>query len=528
MSLGLDMEEVRRRIRRSGGGSAGSTQSSNSGRTSRGGTFGTSQSSNSSLLDYINRQTGRGSGVMLPEGGRGWGDVFGDGLRNIFGNSTPVMDQGGRDALMERLQGFAGSNAAGGIGNLMNRLRDMFKPAGPHHTGIPRPESDPNYRNRQDDSMDSIMQMIQAAMSGANSMGQYTPSGNFSTGLDAAEMAAKQFDPQYQLLDQLRDQATERYTDAGNETQQMYNALADSIRSSAQEHRGTYDTTRQNLDVAFNNANESVNQSAADSQEHMAGIMRRLGLGAAAPDVLNNIEAERSRAINNLAGNNQAVTQANEQLGQNMQDYQENIASSSGIAGANRRASIMEALGGVLSGYDNRQLDLRGQQAEAENRYGMQISEMEAAAQQAEMNAFYEAQQTNATNLMDQLKMMVDQARWDKEFASSERMNEHRIYNDRAQRDLDLMREQRMSNPVMEALQGPDFSNNPLGALTNEALSLFGSPQKATAAIDVILQAVQGSPTTDIRHLMANLKVPEGENITAYQTLLHMYNRLMK
>lgn len=222
---------------------------------------------------------------------------------------------------------------------------------------------------------------------------------------DAAEMAQKQFDPQYDLLGQLRTQATDRYNTAATDTQAMYDALAADIRKNAAATGERYGVAEQNLDAAFGGAAENIQSRASESNQEIAALMKQLGLQEAAPDAFANIEQERSRAINTAENLGGVYKGTNEALSQSMQDYQQNTANTTGIAGANASADIIQALGNILSGYDNKELELRGQQAAAENEYLMALQQMMGEQQSAYQGS-----------VQDMMEMLMGQNRWEQEF----------------------------------------------------------------------------------------------------------------
>src|SRR5690606_14741650 len=124
--------------------------------------------------------------------------------------------------------------------------------------------------------------------------------------------------------------------------QQLYQALANQVRGEGVARtQSQYKDSGAELEDIHNTATGSVQGAAQESNADMAAIMQRLGIGEAAPDALEHVEQERSRAINSLAGRYQANASANTGFGQNMVDYQQNTANTSDMAGANAKADTL-------------------------------------------------------------------------------------------------------------------------------------------------------------------------------------------
>lgn len=297
---------------------------------------------------------------------------------------------------------------------------------------------------------------------------------------DPAEMAQRQFAPQYDLLRQLRTQATTRHNKAAADTQAMYEALANDIRQNAAQTAERYGVAEQNLDAAFGGAAENIQSRASESNREMADLMRSLGIQEAAPDVFANIEEERSRAINSTEGLGAVYKGTNEALSQSMQDYQQNTANTTGIAGANAKADIIAALGDVLAGYDNRELDLRGQQAQAENEYMLALQEMAQGAQSAYQSS-----------VQDMLQTLLDQERWGSEFGLQQQEALWDRENQQAQRELDYAK---WASEVEAATSSG--AANVKDTINAIAAQMAPTPEIASSLVQGFMDAVtMGRPT---------------------------------
>ena len=240
-------------------------------------------------------------------------------------------------------------------------------------------------------SFDEIMGQIQASMAG--------------DAPDASAMAQSQFAPQFDLLSQLRSQTTGRMNQQAEDAQAMYDALASSIDADKSQVGKEYDTAAQNIDAAFSDAAASIDATGDKSNADANAIMQRLGITAAAPDVRGAIAEDQQRSANSIAEMQANYAGNNEANRQSALDYITSQANTAGLAGANARADVEAALANALSGYDNQELSLKGQQAAAENQYAMQIAGMQAEQQAAAMDQAWKQYQAS-----------VDQDRWQQEY----------------------------------------------------------------------------------------------------------------
>lgn len=322
-------------------------------------------------------------------------------------------------------------------------------------------------------------------------------------------MARDQFAPQFDLLDSLRGQTTERYNTAGSDTRAMYDALADQIRQEATGTVERYNSSGEQMRDIGQNAISNVQDTASNSNAEMEAIMRRLGVGAAAPDALGNIAETTQRSVGTLAGNNAAFEQANEQLGQNQADYQENTANTTGVAGANAQADWTRRLGEALGGYDNKELELTGAQKQAENEYLMQIQQMlgdYSAAQSGNQMQALEMMLGRENDLFDR-QMQMNEFGLDRDrFGLDEFIAGNTQENNRAQREMDAARfeaEQRAA--ANQAQEQPDWGINTPGQVMTESMRLFNNhPANAQSGVREVQKSFMEA-NGDLNAAMKNL-----------------------
>lgn len=321
--------------------------------------------------------------------------------------------------------------------------------------------------------------------------------------LDPAQMAQDQFSPQFEMLANLRGEAETRGNANANSVEQLYQALANQVRGEGvAKTQGQYADSGAELQSIHDIATGSVQGAAQESNADMADVMRRLGIGEAAPDALEHVEQERSRAINSLAGNFQANSSANTQFGQNMVDFQQNTANTSDMAGANAKADTLSQLGQILSGYDNKKLDLTGQQSAAENQYAMQIAGMQ--------NDAFSAQQDN---IWRQMEAATEQQRWEAEFGHTQEQD--RAAAEISAREYAASQAEAAANAVSGGANSErSYTNDPIGHATSIAAQLFPTDgpnghsynsTRAQASISGVQDAIQSMNQRQAQMTLSNL-----------------------
>lgn len=265
----------------------------------------------------------------------------------------------------------------------------------------------------------------------------------------------------------------------------MYDALAKSM----QEQTGTvakqYDTTAQNLDAAFQGATNDINATAATSMDNVSAQLKKLGIQEAGAEAFDSQAQEQGRAVNNVAGIQASFAGANEALKQSQQDYLTNSANTAGIAGANARADIMQALQQTLGGYDAKELEIKAQEGGTLNDYLMQIAGMQQESNAAAQGSF-----------LDWLDQQNDQQRWAFEQEESRRRWESENEMERARAALEL---EKFQQEVASGGAGnrENWDNNAPGYIANLASQYFDDPQMAGAVADQIMTAFAHAPAQD-------------------------------
>lgn len=243
-------------------------------------------------------------------------------------------------------------------------------------------------------------------------------------GPSAHDMASKEFKPQYDLLNQLSGQAKTKYNAAGKNVGGMYDALAKAMRGEETAIKADYGANSSAVGNAYNNAIKSVKDNQTNSNNDVAAIARRLGVSEAVP-AANQDGNNQAALLQGLMQSNKANSMStSQQLGQNEVDYNRNSADTTQMAGINARSDFQSKLMDVLGGYDNKRLEVKANQGQAENKYGLSIADMIQQAQLAHdkiaatsqsdaASAAAKAQQDASANEFKQAQLGIQQGQLD-------------------------------------------------------------------------------------------------------------------
>jgi hypothetical protein len=243
-------------------------------------------------------------------------------------------------------------------------------------------------------------------------------------GPSAAKMAHDEFVPQYELLDNQRKQTAAKYKTAGHDVGGMYDALAKAMRGEQAGIKTDNAATTSKIGGAYNDAIQATKTDAAKDDAQVAAMARRLGVDAAMPDAQAQSNDTTALLTGLLAANKANQTSVSTQLGQNEVDYNRNSADSANMAGVNARSDFASQALDANNNFDNQQLQLKGAEGTAKNKYGLTIADMlqqsqlahdkiAADQQQAQMAALAKAQQDAADNEFRQAQLGISSGQLD-------------------------------------------------------------------------------------------------------------------
>jgi hypothetical protein len=231
-------------------------------------------------------------------------------------------------------------------------------------------------------------------------------------GMDPGVMAANEFGPQYQLLDQMRKQQTGKYTEAGNTVGGMYEALSKAMRGNEGNIKRDYADSGKSIGKAYNDAINATSAGFSDSRNDIGDVAKRLGLDAGFGSAVSGGAEQQQRLMGLLAANSANQQGVNTLLGNNDVQYNRQEADTAGIAGVNARKDFKSQLMDALAGLDNKQLELKGAENEAANKYGLSIREMQQQSQLAREKMQADAAQQQGTDELAQARLMLDQSKY--------------------------------------------------------------------------------------------------------------------
>jgi len=243
-------------------------------------------------------------------------------------------------------------------------------------------------------------------------------------GPSASKMAHDEFAPQYQLLDNQRKQTDAKYKKAGHDVGGMYDALAKAMRGEQAGIKADNAATTSRIGGAYNDAIASTKAEAKNSGDALAAMARRLGVDAAMPEAQAQAD-DTTRLLTGLMGANKAAqVSTSEQLGQNEVNYNRDSADTTNLAGVNARNDFASQALDANNNFNNQQLQLKGAEGTAKNKYGLTIADMlqqsqlahdkiAADQQQAQMAALAKAQQDAADNEFRQAQLGISSGQLD-------------------------------------------------------------------------------------------------------------------
>ena len=232
-----------------------------------------------------------------------------------------------------------------------------------------------------------------APSGGGGYVGMPDFSGGGYSGPSASQMASQQFGPQYQILQNLVDQAKSQYDTGFSTIGSVYNSLADKVAAQSGDIRNQYDQTGQRVGGAFNEAINSVSGTAQKNQQAIAEMLARLGIQQAAPDSLNSVGEQLQRQVGYLAQNQASRGAFNAQQGQNELDFNTRTSANDRLAGTNKQADLTRNYGQQQFDLGNKKLDLQSQQQAAENGYAQAIAKMQQDSESGAFDQWYKMQQ---------------------------------------------------------------------------------------------------------------------------------------
>jgi len=226
-------------------------------------------------------------------------------------------------------------------------------PRGGTYTGqkdYPQPGSQYYVPGQEQADKDALAQLVAQKVAEEEAANQPAP----TDWMAEAIAYQNQFAPDYSGIQ-------DRWTDEANATNARMQAMYDQIASRAGENvqrvSDIYSGASQGIGSAYDTASANTQAAYASSQQQAADQMARLGIGAAAPNVLNPAALSQAEAIANLEVGRGSGQAANERFGASAGGFASQMAQVAQQEGAQYQKGVTDELRRQLIG-----LDMRSQQ----------------------------------------------------------------------------------------------------------------------------------------------------------------------
>ena len=292
------------------------------------------------------------------------------------------------------------------------------------------------------------------------------------SGPSCEQMAASEFGPQFQALQQVIDAAQNNYITGNQQIGDMFTSLSNAQKGQTDDIRQQYDQTGQRIGGAYNDAIQSVTNTYGQNQSALLEMMSRLGIGQAAGTVLGTSQDSLGNALGSLARSQASRSAFNSQQGQNEIDYNNRNADTTALAGKNKQSDLLRMFQGQQTDLNLKKLDLTAAQTRAANQYNQSIQDSLAKQQQNAIDTWFKQQQLGLQfDARDDRRagLELDAQKW---AAQLEQDNQSA-----AQR----LKQQQLSNL--------SDSGDVFGMLAANAGQYYGDSNQAASAIDRVTSA---------------------------------------
>jgi hypothetical protein len=290
-------------------------------------------------------------------------------------------------------------------------------------------------------------------------------------GPSAEQMAKEEFDPQFELLKSLADEQTKRYQSNKADISGMYNQLVGDQTAARGQDKAMYDAAVGSTGASYDAASKGLTDNTAAYSKAMAAEMARLGIKEGAGDIVGGVKNNLQDNLTRLSSQGQGTKDLLTGLGASEYTYDTNQIGVAKQAGINTQNDFLKDYMGSMAQNDQQRLQLTGAQQQAENQYDMQIQKM-----------LQEGQSSFEDSLLGQYKAIME---------GNQRQSDD-FYR---QAGLDLDQQKFAYQQSQDALKTQNSGpKNAYDALSERALSSYGDPTKARAAVNEILAQYQRNP----------------------------------
>jgi len=203
------------------------------------------------------------------------------------------------------------------------------------------------------------------------------------------------YGPQLQALRNTEAAATNKAGQNDKQLAAMYKALGIDIGKNAGNINKNYQSTSKAITGAYNTGKGSIAKNYQSANNELMQMMQRLGLTAAAPEVIGQGTNDSNFLQGLLTAANQGAQNFGTQEHQSALDFntaQQNIA---GLTGNQSREQLQQALMARQSDLENQALGIRGQQASAVANLVNQLQGQYSTQQQGLADQLFKSLQAN-------------------------------------------------------------------------------------------------------------------------------------
>lgn len=244
-------------------------------------------------------------------------------------------------------------------------------------------------------------------------------------GPSAEEMADKQFNPLYAMLDKQAEAQGGRYNDASAKAKQSYADYVRSLQQGQTANKQMYADSGRQINENYGEAADTVSGNANQSFASLSDTLKRLGIQEGAGELAAANQKQVNQNLGVLGQNQQAAADLNSQLGANDYAYGTQRVNNGRQAGLNYQGDLLSQYTDQMNQADQQRLQLQGQEGQAENEYALQIQKL-----------IQDQQGQYDSGISDQFKTLMDTRNDDRQFGAQQQ--QQGIDNLLAQSRLDL------------------------------------------------------------------------------------------
>lgn len=237
------------------------------------------------------------------------------------------------------------------------------------------------------------------------------------TGDSAEEMARNQFDPAFDILNNIAAQQKSQYNTGSANAKAAYAAYVKNLQDTVASNAATYQGAGQQIGQTYDEASGSVTDNTKDSAAALAAELKQLGIEQAAPSLLSENQGELTKQLGYLAQNRQTAANLNTAQGASTKVYDQGNVNIGRQKGIEYQGDLLADYMDQINTNDQRRLDLQAQQGAAENQYAMQIQQLMQQAQADREKSINSQFDSLMNNDYRQQQLGIDQRRVDLDFA---------------------------------------------------------------------------------------------------------------